>query len=364
MTRELFMQRAIELAKRGQNTTTPNPNVGCVIVKDGQVIAEGFHQRAGQAHAEIEALNSAQKNGYSARGATLYVTLEPCSHVGKTPPCADALIAAGVAEVIIGSHDPNPQVSGQGVAKLRQAGITVSEGVLRQQCDELNRGFFKRMTTGIPWVTVKLGMTLDAKIATAAGESQWITGEKARADVQQLRAKSCAVMTSSATVIADNPSLNVRLDNVVRQPKRVIVDSHLSVSPTAKIFTLGGGVLVYTCNHMNPPPNGGRVHIFVPENNHHADLTAVLKDLGTNQQCNNILVEAGGRFAGALLSQDLVDELVLYTAPLLLGEGAKPAFNFPFVAKLSEAKRFYIHDCSIIGDDSKTVLRKVNDEIL
>ncbi len=151
----VLMQRAIELAKRGQNTTTPNPNVGCVIVKDGQVIAEGFHQRAGQAHAEIEALNSAKKNGYSARGATLYVTLEPCSHVGKTPPCADALIAAGVAEVIIGSPDPNPQVSGQGVAKLRQAGITVSEGVLRRQCDELNRGFFKRMTTGIPWVTVK-----------------------------------------------------------------------------------------------------------------------------------------------------------------------------------------------------------------
>ncbi|PIE46289.1 MAG: riboflavin biosynthesis protein RibD [Gammaproteobacteria bacterium] len=338
-THATLMQRAIELAQYGQHTTPPNPNVGCVIVKDGQIIGEGFHEKAGQEHAEIKALNNAKQNGYSVRGATVYVTLEPCS------------------------HDPNPQVSGQGVAKLRQAGIVVTEGVLRGQCDELNLGFFKRMTTGMPWVTVKLGMTLDAKIATAGGESQWITGEKARADVQTLRAKSCAVMTSSATVIADNPSLNVRLDNVVRQPKRVIVDSHLSVSPTAKIFTLGGGVLVYTCNHMNPPPNGRRVHIFVPENNHHADLSAVLKDLGTSQQCNNILVEAGGRFAGALLSQGLVDELVLYTAPLLLGEGAKPAFNFPSVAKLSKAKRFYIHDCSIIGDDSKTIFRKVNDKI-
>lgn len=353
------MQRAIELAQRGQNTTTPNPNVGCVIVKDGHIIGEGFHRQAGQPHAEINALSHVIDNGYSSRGATAYVTLEPCSHYGRTPPCADALIEAGIAEVIIGSRDPNPQVSGRGVEKLRQAGIKVHEDILRRQCDELNGDFFKRMTTGLPWVTVKLGMTLDAKIATATGESQWITGEKSRADVQQLRAKSCAIMTGSATVIADNPGLNVRLPNATRQPKRVIVDSQLVVPETAKIFTLDGEVLRYTC-HMkrsNPPLQKGKV-IAVPEKNHHADLTAVLKDLGENQHCNHILVEAGGRFAGALLTEDLVDELIIYTAPLLLGEGAKSAFNFPALSKLAEAKRFAVHDSHIIGNDIKTVFRR------
>ncbi len=346
-----LMRRAIELAQRGQNTTTPNPYVGCVLVKNGQIIGEGFHQRAGLAHAEIEALNDAKKNGHTARGATVYVTLEPCSHVGKTPPCADALIAADVAEVIIGSHDPNPQVSGQGVAKLRQAGIAVTEGVLREQCDALNRSFFKRMTTGMPWVTVKLGMSLDAKIATAGGESQWITGEAARADVQQLRAKSCAVMTSSATVIADNPSLNVRLPNTVRQPKRVIVDSQLCVSRKSRIFGLSGETLVYTCiDNANA--------ITVPEKDGHADLTAVLKDLGSKQHCNHVLVEAGGRFAGALIGQGLVDELIVYSAPKLLGDGAKPAFAMPAVAALAKAPTFYLDDCAIIGGDLKVTYRK------
>ncbi len=346
-----FMQRAIELAQRGQNTTTPNPNVGCVLVKNGQIIGEGFHKKAGQAHAEIEALNDAKHHGHAVRGATVYVTLEPCSHVGKTPPCADALIAAGVAEVIIGSHDPNPQVSGQGVAKLRQAGIVVTEGVLRQQCDALNRGFFKRMSTGMPWVTVKLGMSLDAKIATAGGESQWITGEAARADVQQLRAKSCAVMTSSATVITDNPSLNVRLPDTVRQPKRVIVDSQLRVSRKSCIFGLSGETLVYTCID-NPDA------ITVPKKDGHADLTAVLKDLGSEQHCNHVLVEAGGRFAGALIGQGLVDELIVYSAPKLLGDGAKPAFAMPAVAALAKAPSFYLDNCAIIGSDLKITYRK------
>lgn len=374
MIETIFMQQAVELAQRGANTTTPNPNVGCVIVKDGQVIGTGYHQQAGQPHAEINALKQVADKGYCPRGARVYVTLEPCSHHGKTPPCAEALIAAEVAEVIIGSADPNPQVSGRGAAKLRQAGISVTENILRKQCDELNRGFFKRMTTGLPWVTVKLGMSLDAKIATATGESQWITGQQSRADVQLLRAKSCAVMTSSATVIADNPSLNVRLDNVARQPKRVIVDSRLSVSPTAKIFTLDGEVLVYTSlpsplqkeplSHSSPLLKGEEVsgreitYFSIPEKNQHTDLVAVLKDLGENQHCNHVLVEAGGRFAGALLAENLVDELIIYTAPMLLGEGAKSAFAFPAVEKLLDAKRFTTHDCAIMGEDLKVIYRK------
>ncbi len=357
------MLRAIELAKRGQNTTTPNPNVGCVIVKDEQIIGEGFHETAGKPHAEINALKSVKDKGYSPRGMTVYVTLEPCSHHGRTPPCADALIEAGVVKVIVGSRDPNPQVSGRGVAKLRQAGITVIEDVLREQCDDLNHGFFKRMTTGMPWVTIKLGMSLDAKIATKTGESQWITGEQARADVQKLRAKSCAIMTSSATVIADNPSLNVRLEHIIRQPKRVIVDSQLSVLstlPQAKVFQLDGEVLVYTCQDYSPlPPKETIKYIRVPSNNNHASLTVILKDLGENQQCNNVLIEAGGKFAGALLAENLVDELVIYTAPILLGEGAKPAFNFSSVTELSEAKRFVVSDCQVLGKDIKSIFRKV-----
>ncbi len=357
MNHNTYMQRAIDLAKQGLNTTTPNPRVGCVIVKDGQVIGEGYHQRAGHGHAEVNALQNARNNGYTLQGASVYVTLEPCSHYGRTPPCAEALIDAGIAEVFIGSRDPNPQVSGRGVAKLRAAGIQVTEDLLHQHCDELNLGFFKRMTQGLPRVSVKLGMSLDAKIATAAGESQWITGEKARQDVQHHRARACAVMTSSATVIADNPSLNVRLANATRQPKRIIVDSHRRVSPRAQVFSLEGQTWVYHCLSERENTSAER-EIFVPEKEGHADLHAVLIDLATRQQCNEVLVEAGGRFAGALLQADLVDELIIYTAPMLLGEGARPAFGFPAVEKLANAKRFYLHDCAIIGDDLKVTYRK------
>ncbi|PID63826.1 MAG: riboflavin biosynthesis protein RibD [Gammaproteobacteria bacterium] len=358
-----FMRRAIALAQQGLNTTTPNPRVGCVLVKAGQTIGEGYHQQAGQPHAEVNALQNAKDNGHSPTGATAYVTLEPCSHHGRTPPCAEALIAAGVAEVVIGSSDPNPEVSGRGVEMLRQAGIAVTESVLREACDELNLGFFKRMTTGLPWVTVKLGMSLDAKIATASGESQWITGSEARQDVQYLRARMCAVMTSSATVIADNPSLNVRLDNISRQPKRVVVDSQLSISPQSQLFALQGETLIYTCE-----PAASQSHFLaqnsrpsiksVPENNGHADLTAVLQDLAQHQACNDVLVEAGGRFAGALLASDCVDELVIYTAPMLLGQGARPAFDFAAVAALADAKRFVLRDSSTIGNDLKAVYRR------
>lgn len=355
--RELLMQHAIEQAKKCLTITTPNPSVGCVIVKGGQVIGEGFTSPTGGHHAEINALEAVKKNGFSPAGATVYVTLEPCAHYGKTPPCANALVNAGVAEVIIGSRDPNPQVSGRGVKKLRDAGIAVTEDVLREQCDELNLGFFKRMTMGLPRVTVKLGMSLDAKVATASGESQWITGEAARADVQQLRARACAVMTSSATVITDNPSLNVRLAGATRQPKRVIIDSYLTVSPKAKTFGLAGEVLIYTAS--SPPTSGREKYIQVPEKNGHADLIDVLRDLGTNQQCNNILVEAGGRFVAALVADDLVDEWVIYQAPILLGEGAKPAFALSAVSLLNDAPRYQLQQCEQIGTDIKSTLVKV-----
>lgn len=356
-----YMQRAIELAKRGINTTTPNPRVGCVIVKSGEIIGEGYHEKAGQSHAEINALKDVINNGHSPRGATAYVTLEPCSHHGKTPPCANALIDAGIAKVIVGSRDPNPEVSGRGVNKLRNAGITVVEDILRAACDELNLGFFKRMTQGLPWVTVKLGMTLDAKIATAAGESQWITGEAARTDVQHLRVRSCAVMTSSATVIADDPSLNVRLDEATRQPKRVIVDSQLTVPQTAKIFSLAGQTMVYYSQPESAVPTHHSDTVNYVEaraKNNHTDLTAVLNDLAENHHCNEVLVEAGGRFVGALLAEDVIDELVIYTAPILFGDGARPAFHFPAVTKLADAKRFCLHDCVIMDNDLKVIYRK------
>lgn len=357
MPYQYYMQRAIELAKRGLYSTAPNPRVGCVIVNDNHILGEGFHERTGLPHAEINALNDVAENGHSAKNATAYVTLEPCSHYGRTPPCADALIAAEVAHVVIGSRDPNPQVRGRGIAKLRQAGIKVTTEVLSAECDALNVGFLKRMTTGLPYVRIKLGMSLDAKIATASGKSQWITGDAARADVQHLRAQSCVVMTSSSTVMADNPSLNVRLANVVRQPKRVIVDSQLRVPAEAKIFALPGEVLIYHCSDGACLQQRAET-VTVPEKKGHADLQAILRDLGKNHQCNEVLVEAGGRFAAALIVADLVDELIIYQAPMLLGHHAKPAFALPGIDKISEAWRFSITDCAIIGDDMKWIMRK------
>ncbi|MBS9777153.1 MAG: bifunctional diaminohydroxyphosphoribosylaminopyrimidine deaminase/5-amino-6-(5-phosphoribosylamino)uracil reductase RibD [Gammaproteobacteria bacterium] len=356
------MQRAIELASRGSQTTTPNPNVGCVLVKDGTIIGEGFHQRAGDTHAEINALQHAKSNGHDVTGTTAYVTLEPCSHFGKTPPCADALIKAKIAEVFIGSRDPNPEVCGRGVEKLRDAGILVTEDILRNECDELNLGFFKRMTTGMPWVSAKLGMSLDAKIATASGESKWITGEQSRADVQYLRSKSCAILTSSATVTADNPSLNVRLENTSRQPKRAIIDSNSIVPCDANIFNATGDVLVY--NSVDNLKN--QTHSFkentqfinIERKSNHVNLSKALYNLGSTQECNTVFVEAGGRFVGALLAENLIDELIIYTAPIIIGDGARPAFSFAATKALQDAHRFTCISSERIGNDIKTIYRK------
>ncbi|MGY0399117.1 MAG: bifunctional diaminohydroxyphosphoribosylaminopyrimidine deaminase/5-amino-6-(5-phosphoribosylamino)uracil reductase RibD [Ostreibacterium sp.] len=358
------MQRAVTFAKKGLYTTMPNPRVGCVITKEGRILGEGFHEKAGQPHAEINALRQA---GAKAHGATAYVTLEPCSHYGRTPPCADALIKAGITEVVIGSRDPNPQVSGAGIAALREAGISITTDVLKDECDALNPGFFKRMktgfpTSGLPWVRVKLGMTLDAKIATASGESQWITSAASRADVQQLRAQSCVILSSSATVIADNPRLNVRLANTCRQPKRAIIDSQLRISSQSALFSSDEGqkgeILIYhNTKKIKECPFADKARLIrVPENQGYANLYAILKDLG-NRQCNEVLVEAGGRLVGALLSANLVDEIIIYQAPMLLGEGAKPAFALAGIQKLDDARRFSLQDCCIIGADMKITLR-------
>ncbi|MPV85286.1 bifunctional diaminohydroxyphosphoribosylaminopyrimidine deaminase/5-amino-6-(5-phosphoribosylamino)uracil reductase RibD [Ostreibacterium oceani] len=357
-----LMQRAIELARQGWHTTTPNPRVGCVIVNAGEVVGEGYHQRAGEPHAEVHALKSA---GSKAAGATAYVTLEPCSHVGKTPPCADALIAAGIKTVVIGCQDPNPLVAGRGIAQLKAANITVKTGVLAPECEALNPGFFKRMRTGRPWVRVKIAMSLDGRIATQTGASQWITSEASRLAVQQLRAGACAVLTSSRTVMIDNPALNVRIPPdppqspcLMRQPTRVIVDSQLTISPDSQILHLPGKVIIFY--HRAPVEKETALAslatlIQAPSHNGRVDLSAVMKTLGELGH-NEILVEAGGLFAGALLSADLIDELIVYQAPLLLGHQAQAGFHLPDIFALTEAYAWTYERCRRVGNDIELVL--------
>jgi len=353
-----YMLRAVALAREGLFTTMPNPRVGCVIVKNQQVVGEGYTSPAGGHHAEINALLQAQAQ---AQGATVYVTLEPCAHFGRTPPCVDALLAAGVARVIIGSIDPNPKVSGKSIRKLKAAGVAVVSGVEKALCDALNPGFFKRMQQGLPYVRLKLAMSLDAKIATASGESQWITGKAARHDVQQLRAQSCAILTSSKTVIADNPRLNVRLaQKIERHPIRVIIDTHLSVDPDSQLFTLPGETLVFHCcgdSKKQQRFTGVATLLASDIQSGHVNLLCVLQQLA-QRQCNEILVEAGGELTGALLQAEHVDELIIYQAPKLLGEGARPAFVLPAVKSLAQAKTWQLISHTIIGEDSKTVLQR------
>ena len=309
-----FMAEALRLARLGLYSTPPNPRVGCVIVKDGDIIGCGFHRRAGAAHAEIAALADARQ---PVAGATLYVTLEPCSHHGRTPPCAEALVAAGVARVVIASEDPNPLVAGRGVQRLRDAGITVECGVLEREAQELNPGFFQRMQTGMPWVRCKLAMSIDGRTAMASGESKWITGEAARNDVQRLRARSCAVVSGSETVLRDDPRLDVRveeIDGIVvrRQPLRVIVDSQLRVPATARVFGLPGDVIVATARHDPQREQAlaavGATIVHLPEHKGRVDLQALMRHLA-KMQCNEVLLEAGATLAGAAVATGLVDEL-------------------------------------------------------
>lgn len=359
MQDEMYMARALKLAQRGRFTTHPNPNVGCVIVKDGEIVGEGFHYRAGEPHAEVHALRMA---GERARGATAYVTLEPCSHHGRTPPCCEALITAGVARVVAAMQDPNPQVAGRGLYRLQQEGIEVSHGLMMAEAEALNKGFLKRMRTGFPWIQLKLGASLDGRTAMASGESQWITSPQARRDVQRLRAQSHAILTSSATVLADDPKLTVRWDELnpdvqalypqenLRQPVRIVVDSQNRVTPDHALVQQPGETwFARTRNDSRAWPESVR-EILVPEHRGHADLVTLMMLLG-KQQINSVWVEAGANLAGALLQAGLVDELIVYLAPKLLGAEARGLCVLPGLEMLADAPGFKFNEIRQVGPD-------------
>jgi diaminohydroxyphosphoribosylaminopyrimidine deaminase/5-amino-6-(5-phosphoribosylamino)uracil reductase len=356
-----MMAIAIRLAKKGQFTTTPNPNVGCVLCDaDGNIVGQGWHKKSGTPHAEVHALREAGKR---AKGATAYVTLEPCSHTGRTPPCADALIKAGVSRVVAAMEDPNPLVSGSGLAKLAAAGINVSHGLMQQQAEQLNRGFIKRMRTGVPWVTVKLASSLDGKTALANGQSQWITGPLARRDVQLHRAKSCAILSGSGTVLADNPSLNVRYDELtlgdtvylqsdLRQPTRVILDGRNQLHGEIKLCSLPGDILLINSrpSEQTFPPHVKQWQ--APYSQNQLDLNKVFEHLGA-LQFNTIWVEAGAKLAGALLKNKLIDELILYQAPKLLGDKGQNMFAMDELTNMQQAYNLLWQDVRQVGNDLK-----------
>jgi diaminohydroxyphosphoribosylaminopyrimidine deaminase/5-amino-6-(5-phosphoribosylamino)uracil reductase len=347
------MTRALELAARGLYTTDPNPRVGCVIVRDGRVIGEGWHVRAGEAHAEVLALRAA---GAQARGACVYVTLEPCSHTGRTPPCVEALIGAGVARVVCCSVDPNPRVAGGGIERLRAAGIAVAVGVLAAPARDLNIGFFSRFERGRPWVRLKLAMSLDARTAPASGAKGWISGEASRADVQVWRARSSAIVTGAGTVRSDDPRLDVRLayGSWVRQPLRVVLDPMLTCSIGAKVFN-GDGALVFAAPDA-PVRSQGAVRVErLPRAAGGLDLHAVIGRL-TELEVNELLVECGPRLAGAIILSKLVDELVLYVAPTLLGADAAPLLHVSGLGPPGSLPAFQLRDVQRFGPDLRLVL--------
>lgn len=359
---QAYMARALELARQGLYSTHPNPRVGCVIVKDGLVIGEGWHVRAGEPHAEVHALRQA---GDNARGATAYVTLEPCSHFGRTPPCADALVKAGVARVVAAMQDPNPQVAGSGLRRLAEAGIAVSSGVLEAQARELNVGFIKRMETGLPFVRVKLAMSLDGRTAMASGESQWITGPAARRAVQRLRARSSAVLSGADTVLLDDARLTVRAAELgldapqtalaaARQPLRVLVDGRLRVPPEAAFYQ-AGPTLTVSCAERAGFTAATRELLVLPGADGHVELPRLLAELG-RRGVNEVLVEAGPRLAGAFARQGLVDEYQVFLAPKLLGSSARPLLELP-LEKMAEARELRILDIRAVGEDWLLVAR-------
>ncbi|TDQ39032.1 bifunctional diaminohydroxyphosphoribosylaminopyrimidine deaminase/5-amino-6-(5-phosphoribosylamino)uracil reductase RibD [Thiopseudomonas denitrificans] len=359
MSDQAFMARALQLAEQGLYSVHPNPRVGCVLVRDGRIVGEGWHRMAGTPHAEVHALAAA---GELARGATAYVSLEPCSHHGRTPPCAQALVDAGVVRVVAAMQDPNPQVAGRGLELLRSAGIAVQvlEGALQQQALELNRGFVKRMRSGLPWVSAKLAMSLDGRTAMASGESQWITGPAARADVQRLRARSSVVVSGADTVLLDDARLTVRagqleLPEVQKQlalqrpPMRVLVDGRGRVPFDCAFYREPGAWLAAMRQPLQPLPEQAGL-LLLPEREGHVDLHALLLKLAQEHQANEVLVEAGARLAGAFLQAGLLDELVVYMAPKLLGSDARPLFDLPLL-RMAQAVDLQIADIRAVGAD-------------
>ena len=350
------MAEALRLARRGLNTTHPNPRVGCVISRDAQVIGRGWHERAGEAHAEIHALRDAGEN--SADG-TAYVTLEPCSHSGRTPPCADALIKAKVVRVVCALVDPSPEVSGAGIARLQQAGIDVQYGLMAAEAEELNAGFLSRMRRGRPFVRVKLAQSTDGHIALSDGNSQWISGPEARADVQRWRARSDAILTGVGTVLADDPSLTVRLDEHDTQPLRVIVDSHWRTPPSARLLGIAGDVVIVGLEHNSDSAalvKAGAECIALRSSVGRVDLLALLNELGT-RGINELQVEAGATLCGALLQQELIDEILIYQAPVLLGGGAISPFAAPRLDNMDDRVHLEWIDTRRIGTDMRLRLK-------
>lgn len=352
------MARALELAERGLTTTDPNPRVGCVIARNGAIIGEGWHERAGGPHAEVRALQGATE---PVAGATLYVTLEPCSHFGRTPPCVDAIIVARIGRVVYAMRDPDPRVAGTGIERLRAAGIDTESGMLAAEASALNRGYVQRMESGLPWVRVKLAASLDGRTALANGNSRWITGEAARSDVQQWRARSSAILTGSGTVLRDDPQLNVRMSDgqpAARQPQRVIADSELKTPPTARVLSPPGQALIFASSPSGPAraqleARGARI-ATVPAGAGGIDLRAMLRRLG-ELEVNEVWVEAGARLAGALINDRLVNELVIYFAPDLLGNKARGMFELPELQRLEDKWSFKLTDTRLIGRDLRVI---------
>lgn len=354
-TDHAHMARALRIAERGAYTTKPNPMVGCVLAHGDDVVSDGWHQRKGGPHAEVLALQAA---GERARGATAYVTLEPCAHIGSTGPCAEALIAAGVARVVAAMGDPFPQVDGAGFARLREAGITVEHGLIEAQARALNRGFLSRIERGRPWLRVKLAMSVDGRTALASGDSKWITGEAARADVQRWRARSGALLTGSGTVLADDPLLTVRLDDDtdVVPPLRVVLDPGLATVARGRVRNGDAPTLYLHAPDAKPPKDLDAARAAVDMQGGRLDLHAVLRLLA-QREINEVQVEAGATLAGAFLEAGLVDELLLYVAPVLLGDAARPLFENLRIETMAQRRGLELVESVRIGDDLRLLLR-------
>jgi diaminohydroxyphosphoribosylaminopyrimidine deaminase/5-amino-6-(5-phosphoribosylamino)uracil reductase len=355
-----FMALALQLAAKGLYTTTPNPRVGCVIVRDGKVVGEGWHQRAGEAHAEIHALGEA---GQAARGATAYVTLEPCSHFGRTPPCADALINAGVSRVVAAMEDPNPRVAGDGMKRLAEAGIATAVGLLEAEARELNIGFVARMSRCRPWLRIKSAASLDGKTALSNGRSQWITGPDARRDGHRWRARACAILTGMGTVRGDDPRLTVRdvdwQGMAPRQPLKVVVDTHLEIPLSAAVLK-GGHALIASAvdkpHRVVALADVGAEVVVLPGDTGRVDLPALMAELA-RRGINEVHGEAGMRLNGSLIREGLADELLLYLAPTLLGHTATGLFQLPELSDLSGQRRLSLRDVRKIGEDIRILAR-------
>ena len=351
-----FMGQALELAGRGLYTTTPNPRVGCVIVRDGSIVGSGWHEKAGMPHAEALALKAA---GARARGATLYANLEPCGHYGRTPPCADAIIDSGVARVVAAIQDPNPRVAGTGFSKLRAAGIAVEQGLREEEARELNIGFFSRMTRGRPWLRMKIAASLDGRTALANGKSQWITGEAARADGHRWRARACAILTGFGTVRDDDPQLNVRGIDTPRQPLKIIVDSKFETSPSARLLQEGKTLVVGAVNDAKRVASlkaAGAEVVRIPNESGKVELFRLMQELA-RRELNEIHVEAGTKLNGSLLQAGVVDELLVYLAPSVIGDSGRGMFHLPEITELSRTRALKIREVERVGADLRILAR-------